>query len=505
MHHGLLLSTCALLGLSAILSCNKEDKTLPVKTEDIPFEKAIGLDDLFPEFRELERTTSVQYDEQMGYYIPFAHIDWNQGLAIGPVFIPSQTLSFDAKATRTGDADWYVNDRSGNVLSDVQLPSFATKFSWGNCFSAVKLHIALDENVPYRKVILHDFSVRFPDGFMARLDGAEGGVIRNLEVTAEGVDVPIWLSSIQNPEQFEDNDGKTCFSVETVFEARVSVSTEDAAGVNASELDFHCTLAFDQVDFNSCRLSFQKDATPVAGSFEWMATKLPSFLCGENADITLTNPRIALEYQSDIPFSESRFDFALVCGDDKAEFSFSGLSGKKTEVLGTLFHSPFCEGNLQPELFYQPVLTGDATFVPGQNYSMRAKADLMVPLAFTGHIDAKAVSTPTFWLHGDALGAPANYTHMIKQEIGSTLPVDCRITPVFTMEGEEPVFLDEFILDAQHREVAFSHQFRPTKDGWEATLHYIVTPINGNGELFTKDRGLTIANTVFAANLEKNQ
>ena len=73
------------------------------------------------------------------------------------------------------------------------------------------------------------------------------------------------------------------------------------------------------------------------------------------------------------------------------------------------------------------------------------------------------------------------------------------------MEGEEPVFLDEFILDAQHREVAFSHQFRPTKDGWEATLHYIVTPINGNGELFTKDRGLTIANTVFAANLEKNQ
>ena len=505
MNRKLLLSVCTLACLSAILSCNKEDKTLPVKTKDISFEEAVGLSTLFP---ELEKMSSIQYDEKMGYYIPFTRIDWNQGLAIGPVFIPSQTLSFDAKATLAGDEGWYVNDISDIVLSDVHLPSIATKFSWGNCYSAVKLHIALGENVPYRKVILHDFSVRFPDGFM-KLDGAENGIIRNLEVTAEGVDVPIWLSSVQNPDQFEDNDGKTCFSVGTGFEARVSVSPEDAAGavsVKPSELDFRCTLEFDQADFISCRLSFREGAAPVAGSFTWNAAKLPSFLCGENADITLSNPRIDLDYQSDFPFFGTRHDFAVLYGSHKAGFSYSGLSGQITETLEPFFHSPFREGNLQPMLFYQPVLTGgDATIVPGQNYSMQIKADLMVPLAFTGKPDAKAVSTPALRLNGDAMGAPANYTHMVKQKVASTLPVDCRITPVFTMEGEEPVSLEDFILDEKHREVEFSHQFRPTKDGWSATLHYIVTPINGNGEFFTKDRGLTVKDAVFTANLEKNQ
>ena len=502
MHSRLFLSVSTLACLLASLSCNKEDKTLPVQTKDVPFEEAIGLSTLFP---ELETMSSIQYDEKTGYYIPFTQIEWNQGWTSGPVFIPSQTLSFDTKATLAGDAGWYVNDISDVVLSDVQLPSLATKFSWGNCYSAVKLHIALDENVPYQKVILHDFSVRFPDGFMARLDGAEGGVIRNLEVTAEGVDVPIWLSSIQNPEQFEDNDGKTCFSVGTGFEACVSVSPEDAAGavsVKPSELNFRCTLEFEQVDFVSCRLSFQEDATPVAGSFEWNAAKLPSFLCGENADITLSNPRIVLDYQSDFPFSWARHDFAVLYGDDKAGFSCSGPSGQITETLEPFFHSPFREGNLQPEFFYQPVLTGEAPIVPGQNYSMRAKIDLAVPLAFTGNIDAKAVSTPSLQLNGDALGAPANSTHMIKQKVGSTLPVDCRITPVFTMEGEEPVSLDEFILDAKHREVEFSHSFRPAKDHWTATLSYLVTPIRGTGEYLMKaDRQcLTVGDCSFTAN-----
>ena len=280
---------------------------------------------------------------------------------------------------------------------------------------------------------------------------------------------------------------------------------EDAAGavsVKPSELNFRCTLEFEQVDFVSCRLSFQEDATPVAGSFEWNAAKLPSFLCGENADITLSNPRIALDYQSDFPFSWARHDFAVLYGDDKAGFSCSGPSGQITETLEPFFHSPFREGNLQPEFFYQPVLTGEATIVPGQNYSMRAKIDLAVPLAFTGNIDAKAVSTPSLQLNGDALGAPANSTHMIKQKVGSTLPVDCRITPVFTMEGEEPVSLDEFILDAKHREVEFSHSFRPAKDHWTATLSYLVTPIRGTGEYLMKadSQCLTVGDCSFTAN-----
>jgi hypothetical protein len=37
---------------------------------------------------------------------------------------------------------------------------------------------------------------------------------------------------------------------------------------------------------------------------------------------------------------------------------------------------------------------------------------------------------------------------------------DCRITPVFTMEGEAPVFLDDIVLTKADREkkLHFSHQ-----------------------------------------------
>ena len=71
------------------------------------------------------------------------------------------------------------------------------------------------------------------------------------------------------------------------------------------------------------------------------------------------------------------------------------------------------------------------------------------------------------------------------------------------MEGEEPAFLDDFILDAQHREVVFSHTFHPIKDRWEATLYYLVTPLRGYGEyLMNADsQRLIIGDTVLTANV----
>ena len=64
------------------------------------------------------------------------------------------------------------------------------------------------------------------------------------------------------------------------------------------------------------------------------------------------------------------------------------------------------------------------------------------------------------------------------------------------MEGEEPAFLDDFILDAQHREVVFSHTFHPIKDRWEATLYYLVTPLRGYGEYLMKS-GVLVSDFYF--------
>ena len=117
----------------------------------------------------------------------------------------------------------------------------------------------------------------------------------------------------------------------------------------------------------------------------------------------------------------------------------------------------------------------------------------------------EGVPTPALRFDGDALGAPGNSTHKIRQKLASTLPVDCRIIPVFTMDGEEPVFLDDFVLDKQHQEVEFSYSFHPTKDHWGATLHYLIVPFRGTGEYLMRDgrQHLTIWDTYFSANVSE--
>ena len=515
---------CAFLCLATCNSCYKKEKPVPVKTKAVPFEETIDPIALFPELTKLQ---SIRYDDEMGYYIPFHHVDFTQYWTCDPVFIPSQSCSFTAKANQVEEEDfsgWYAYDVSINVLSDVHLPELATELEGGECPSAFKLHISLGENVPYRKVTLHDLYIHFPTWFDARISDTEGGYIPELEVTSEGVDIPFSLVSILSPVEFIDKDGKRCYSIETAFDARVSASPEDAlvpVSDKPSQLDFQCTLEFRQIDFISCRLEFP-GISFVEWTMTWDAAELPSFLCGKDSDIILSNPRILFEYQSDFPFAESRFEAAALYGDNKAAFSVSDngkymymanqdgfdrgdVHNKDVKALGNLFRSPFPDGKLQPELFLQTVSADNGGFTPGKKYQMRAEADLMVPLAFTGKLDMDGVPTPALRFDGDALGAPGNSTHKIRQKLASTLPVDCRIIPVFTMDGEEPVFLDDFVLDKQHQEVEFSYSFRPTKDHWGATLHYLIVPFQGTGEYLMRDgrQHLNIWDTYFSANVSE--
>ena len=79
------------------------------------------------------------------------------------------------------------------------------------------------------------------------------------------------------------------------------------------------------------------------------------------------------------------------------------------------------------------------------------------------------------------------------------MPFDCRITPVFKLEGEDPVILDDFPLD-KNTKVKVTHRFIPTQKYWKASLHYIVTPSEGKNEFFLKDHGIVVENSILTMN-----
>ena len=518
--HRIHLITVVSLCFLFCLSCEKKKEVpvLPTETTRIAADGLVGLEQLMPELVSLE---SIQYDEQIGYHVSFEELqEWEHIFALSPVFIPAQTVPCAFKATRPAspEASGWEADAVGQVIvSDIALPggSSYTDLVQGECDAVFKMKLSLGENVPYRNVTLTDFAVAFPEWFRAK---AESGS-PELEVTAEGTAVDFRLHSIQDPARFIDEEGRLCYSLDMSFRAHASVRPEDYIGPGPempSELDFRCSFEFDRIDFTSCSLQFtdvyfSEDRVSYVGV-------LPGFFCGEGSDIRFTSPRFLIDYGNDIPFTSSRVD-AVVFYDDEFErptvpFSLSGngkylympkddgirREGIQTVVIGEMdkmFSSPFPGGTLFARFLLLPVFSTYGTFVPGQEYRMYAKADWRLPLAFLGHPTAELESPPLV-MEGDVLKAPPGYTHQITQEISGNLPFDCRITPVFSIYEEEPVFLESFPL-SQDTKVKVTHQFTPKVNHWKATLHYIIAPTQGKNEYFTKDYGLTLENTLFTA------
>jgi hypothetical protein len=446
--------------------------------------------------------------------------EWEHIFALSPVFIPAQTVSCAFNATRPAMPEasgWEADDVRQVTVSDMGLPggSSYTDLIQGACDAVFKMKLSLGENIPYRKVTLTDFAVSFPEWFRAQAESSHPEV----EVTGEGTVIDFRLHSIQDPARFIDEEGRLCYSLDVSFRAHASVQPEDYIGPDPempSELDFRCDFEFDRIDFASCSLQFadvyfSEDRVSYVGV-------LPGFFWGEGSDIRFTSPRILIDYGNDIPFTSSRVD-AVAFFDNEYErptvaFSLPG-NGKylympkddgihreeiQTVVIGDmdkLFSSPFPGGTLFARFLLQPVFSTYGTFVPGQEYRMYAKADWRLPLAFLGHPTTELASPPLV-IEGDVLNAPYGYTHQITQEISGNLPFDCRITPVFSIDEKEPVFLDSFPLD-KNTKVKVTHRFRPTVDHWKASLHYIITPTQGKNEYFTKDYGLMLENTLFTA------
>ena len=255
----------------------------------------------------------------------------------------------------------------------------------------------------------------------------------------------------------------------------------------------------------------------------WDSIQLPSFLCGDNAGVAFTNPGVFIENQNDFPVYT--FVDAILSNDQgKAEFVLSDhgtsfylakedaidrdpVRNREIQAMGPLFRAPFSERKLLlPSLSVRPNTLDEEAFTHQDEYRMQIKASWMIPLAFTGEIQAEGAPTLPVTLDGSSLGAPGNAKHRVKQNLENQyLPFDCRITPVLTMEGKQPVYLDSFILKREEQ-VEYSYEFCPSEDHWKATFHYLVSPARGRDEIFSKDHGyLRIWYTKFTANLEKSQ
>ena len=253
----------------------------------------------------------------------------------------------------------------------------------------------------------------------------------------------------------------------------------------------------------------------------WDSIQLPSFLCGDNAGVAFTNPGVFIENQNDFPVY-AYVDAILSNDKGKAEFVLSDngtslylakedaidrdpVRNREVQAMGLLFRAPFSEGRLLfPSLSVRPNTLDEEAFTRQEEYRIQLKASWMIPLAFTGEIQAEGTPTLPVTLDGASLGAPGNATHRIRQNLENKyLPFDCRITPVLTMNGKQPVYLDSFILKSEEQ-VEYSYDFRPSEDNWKATFHYLVSPARGRDEFFSKDHGyLRIWYTKFTANLDE--
>ena len=320
-----------LLAFSLFFSCQKKEEgpvLPPFKMVSVAEDAFYTVEQFFP---EITTSPSIQYDEEMGYYIPFGEKEWSRSLYVDPVSIPSQSCSFDFDALQF-EADDFSGWVIENTTREVLLNGIPENLDWGECPSVFKMTIFLDEEAPCQKVTLTDLTVTFPPGFTAHAQGSDYS-IPELEVTKEGTVVSFDLSAIGFSDLLVDRDGQLCLSLPTGFFALVSVSPEDAVGTAPDRLSFHGTFQFDRIDFTKCHLAFPDLSFP-QDELVWNAVPLPSFLCGEGSDVTLTHFRILFDYRNDFPPElVSRVDAVIRSGERKwPKWSATTMRGTSTRI-----------------------------------------------------------------------------------------------------------------------------------------------------------------------------
>ena len=512
MNSKLILTACALLCLPTFFSCGeKEEVKAPLNTTLLSTGDLLTLNDILP---ELESSPSIQYNDVMGYYLSLGEKEWSRSMSVDPISFPAQSCGFDIDAFPFEDDDhypeWIVQKNEEIVLEGIP-----DNLQWGQCPSVFNLTVSLGDDVPYRKVTA-DILVTFPSSFTARPRDARY-IIPGVEVTTEGAVVPFELDAIGFKDFLVEKDGRRYCSIPIYIFTQVLVNPEDAlapGAETAEKIALRYRFDFDRTDFTYCKLDFPGLSFP-ADELVWDAVRLPSFLCGEGTDVALTHFQVFFDFKNEIPMV-SRVAGTFSVDDRKVAFSPEGNShlsayfasnyhegyhNVEMPELGTLIKSPFRDGAVQPSLLLQPETETTGYVDAGQEYRMSAKVNLQLPLAFDGQIDVGSLSTPPLSMNGAALGARAHHVHRIDQAVGSDLQMDFRVTPVFTMEGEPPVYLKDFVLDKYNRMAEVSYEFTPEKDNWTATLHYIVTPLRGWNEPIRKYRRMAVEKSIFSGNL----
>ena len=514
----------SLLCLLALFSCQKPEKPPVPVTTVVPYDIEVSLTDLFP---ELDHAPGVMYDDLLGYYIRLGEKSWSRTWTAGEAYIPAQTFAFtlsphwiDRPEDFTG---WVTDDIRYVLLKDVRVPDFGYDFASGGCDVTARLKISLGENVPYRKVTLSELDIDFPESFFAEIEGELFGSIPELEVTSEGTVVNIHLTGIARADSFRDVQDRQCLSFETRICTCVTASPEDAIGTVAmppAPLSLRCSLEFDRIDFTHCRVLLAEPLELPADELVWDPVPMPSYFCGDDADIVLDNPQIQMEYRSDVPFAGT-LDVTARCGEAEAPFNVpdggpnlfmshndgwyrDGIGEEDVPGLAKLFRSPFPGGTANPSLVLQPpAATGSVSFEPGREYRMSAKAEWVLPFYVKGQFNGEDFVSEPVLLESVNLGAEPGCRHRVSQIVGTNLPIELLITPVLEVEGEEPQYLESFRMDKASYSKKIIFTFAPARTPWTATIRYIVRPLRISGDYLRRGRSFGATETIFSANIER--
>ena len=518
--------------LAGFFSCERpeqpvepEDKEKPAelppqREQELTFKQELLLTQLFP---ELESNPNIHITEaNEDYFISLGTLTWNESLKVGEVFIPAQTCEpvfLPAERVTNKVRTWKIRS-TGVLVLNQQVPEGFESIESGKCQATLRLHFALDEGSPYDLVTLSLLRVEFPSWL--DVDPVEGRDIPPIEISKEGSDIEFNLTYLYGTRHFEGQDGERYISAETNFSATVTAAEEnvlDPTAAPPASLRIKCTLDTDRIDFEECSLSVSSI------DFPWKEVKgepfpLPSFLSGVGSDLFFNGTEIYVRYQNTIPQTSLKMSFPDVADNPAyglvypANYALlpehdgwdrQGYDEKTYSALKEIFRKPQ-DGILTPRMNVRAVIDGSSMQVtPGQEYSMSLEAEWRLPLLFSGRMNGFSERTETIFLDGDELDAPGAGTHAIGMTMMNYLPFDCIVTPVFTLEGNDPVFLDDFVLKGYGGGPWYEHTFSPGKDHWKASLYFIITPSKILNTQFGKKQSLILKDTQFTANLKNDR
>lgn len=503
------------------LPIEETDTPIPtVRQESLSFEQTIPLAELLP---ELQSSPFISESDKYGFYISPGDQVWNTGFTPEPIYFPAQSHAFSISTEYCTDVPSYkepylrIYKQEYVILKDLQLPEGIHNLTRASSTSNFSLYIALSPDAPCSKVRLQNIIITFPEWFHADyIDTDAKGV------TAEGTRISLRMKDFYYPKEFIDEEGHICYSVPIYIFARVIVNpehiTDDSRPINEVPFDFNCSFDFEQMDFASYTAERDSDLVS-ADSMEGVSIPLPEYLSSPETPIQLQNPILDINFRNDFyepqfysfrvsllpkdntPLSFTLGSTGLYSVIPKTRTYYYNYDGERIEIegLSSLFSLPPSGDILFPTVEFLPrrYNNNDGPFrlIVGQTYEAKAEMQWIIPLSFTGQLAERPIQTSPLLLSGDDLDVPAGSSVTIQQTFLTSLPFSCKVTPILQIEGEEPVRLDTFTLDAVSAPICrktITAHFTPSSDHWKASLYYLITPSKGNGCALVSSFNLTI-------------